>query len=234
MRLVPHNLWAERWKDVRMASPWVIWQLMDSAFPAGGFAHSNGLESARQAGWIGGGDGLAEFLEVSLRQSARAVAPFVMAAHERPGSFAEVDGDCDAFLTNHVANRASRAQGQSLLAAAARVFPSERLQSLHQLIRRERRPGHSAPVLGAVAAALEIDAGRAVEMALFLVLRNLVSAAVRLGLVGPLEGQSIQARLSPLAIALANPPARDAAQTAPLLDLLQATQDRLYSRLFQS
>jgi hypothetical protein len=29
---------------------WLIWQLMDSAFPTGGFAHSNGFEAAFQAG----------------------------------------------------------------------------------------------------------------------------------------------------------------------------------------
>ena len=31
---------------------WLIWQLVDSAFPAGGFAHSFGLEAAWQQGEV--------------------------------------------------------------------------------------------------------------------------------------------------------------------------------------
>ena len=31
---------------------WITWQLADSAFPAGGYAHSAGVESAMQAGVI--------------------------------------------------------------------------------------------------------------------------------------------------------------------------------------
>ena len=36
---------------------------------------------------------------------------------------AEFDQLCDAFTTNHVANRASRAQGRALLSAVERIFP---------------------------------------------------------------------------------------------------------------
>src|SRR5438270_9320121 len=39
-------------------SDWVIWQLVDSAFPGGGFAHSAGLEAALQLGEINGRAGL--------------------------------------------------------------------------------------------------------------------------------------------------------------------------------
>jgi urease accessory protein len=65
-----------------------------------------------------------------------------------------------------------------------------------------------------------------------------ISAAVRLGILGVYEAQRLQRQagfeisrvvkecdgLGPLEIA----------QTAPLLDLFQSTHDRVYSKLFQS
>jgi urease accessory protein len=77
-----------------------------------------------------------------------------------------------------------------------------------------------------------------VRLFLYITLRSLISSAVRLNVVGPLEAQAIQYRLGPVAGRLADRSVayqlQDAAQTAPILELLQATQDRLYSRLFQS
>jgi urease accessory protein len=72
----------------------------------------------------------------------------------------------------------------------------------------------------------------------FLHLRGLVAAAIRLGIVGPMEGQALQHRLSAVAEEVLAQCGKltigEAAQTAPLLEIWQGTQDRLYSRLFQS
>ena len=97
---------------------------------------------------------------------------------------------------------------------------------------------HLAPTFGAVAGCLTLPEEAAAAAYLFVLLRGTVSAAVRLGIVGPMGAQRVQHRLCerfPAAIAVgrATPP-EDVAQTAPLIDLLQGNQGRLYSRLFQS
>ena len=95
---------------------WLLWQLADSAFPIGGFGHSSGLEAAYQHREVTNRAELIAFLETSLTQLPHGALPFVKAVHEGEIEFCEIDWLCDAFTSNHVANRASRGQGQALLA----------------------------------------------------------------------------------------------------------------------
>lgn len=217
---------------------WLLWQLLDSAFPSGSFTHSGGLEAAYQSGVVTDGPGLRGFIDAQLRNAVHAVAPFVTAAWRQPDGWSEVDRGCDLFLNNHIANRASRIQGSTLLSAMEKIFQSGSLTSMRNLARQERCPTHFAPVLGASLAILGISQRRACELLMFLTVRGAASSAVRLGLVGPLESQAIQHELSPTLTVLTEKALAvtigAAAQTAPLLDLLQARQDQLYSRLFQS
>ncbi len=221
-----------------MPSDWLIWQLADSAFPAGGFAHSAGLEATWKHGLLPDALHLTSFLRTALTQAARFSVPFAMAVCRDPETFDATDHHVESFLTNHVANRASRAQGQGLLAAAARAFDHDLLQTLSAKVRRREAIAHGAPVWGAVGAAMSIAPDRVASLMLFTTLRGMISAAVRLGICGPLQGQSIQHELAADAGQLTREacatPIEEAAQTAPLLDLLQGTQDRLYSRLFIS
>ncbi|MEO8428976.1 MAG: urease accessory UreF family protein [Verrucomicrobiota bacterium] len=220
------------------AKDWLLWQLADSAFPTGGFTHSGGLEAVWQHREITGGEDLFQLLAVALQQIGNSTLLFVVAAHQGTPSFAELDGLCEAFTSNHVANRASRLQGQSLLASAERSFATEALKQFRASVLEQQLPTHLAPVFGAVGRALGLERPATVRLFLFTQLRGLISSSVRLGVVGPFEGQSLQHRLGPHAERIAQDcgslSLEDIAQTAPLLDLFQATQDRLYSRLFQS
>jgi urease accessory protein len=236
----------------------LVWQLVDSAFPTGAFAHSLGLESAWQHGEVTSRDDLRRFVDATVLQAASGTLPLVNAAHREPDRLAEWDMLADAFLSNAVANRASRQQGRTLVASASRIFASPTLAALHarvastsnaQLPTAKERPRpnsqlrpplnvHVAPMTGAVFAALGVSLETTQQVVLFTAARGVLSAAVRLGVTGSYEAQQLQAECATWSAtvraryAAAGPV--DLAQTAPIIDILQGAHDRLYSRLFQS
>ncbi|GAC1518307.1 MAG: urease accessory UreF family protein [Polyangiales bacterium] len=223
-----------------MTPSFLVLQLADAAFPAGGFAHSAGLEAAMQAGLLDdarSSGSIARFVDESIRQCAAFALPFVRAAHRDPPRLASLDALCDAMLSNHVANRASRAQGRALLEACARTFEGE-VVTLREALYARQAPIHQAPLFGALMAPLGLDEDATARVFAHSAARGVISAAVRLGAVGALEGQRLQLGVHrTLEAAIVDSRAArvdDAAQISPIVDLLQSTHDRLYSRLFQS
>jgi urease accessory protein len=212
------------------------WLLLDSAFPTGSFAHSAGLEAAWQSGEIVSDAALEAFVHDSLWQAGHGALPVLTCAYKEPARLEELDAISDAFLTNTIANRASRAQGRAWVAACARVWPSSELTDMERASRRGF--GHHLPMVGAACRVLGVPLDTTRRMFLFAVPRTILAAAVRLGVVGPYRAQRMQfdslelqgrvhAQCSRLTV-------EQICQTAPVLDVLHATHDRLYSRLFQS
>ena len=214
----------------------LVWQLVDSAFPTGAFAHSLGLESAWQHGEVESRDDLQAFTEAAVLQAASGALPLVNAAYREPDRLAEWDALHDAFLTNAVANRASRVQGRTLVASAARIWPSPALARIQSAV--ASTCAHVAPLTGVVFRALGVPRETAQRIVLYGAARGVLSAAVRLGVTGSYDAQRLQSAVglwsAGVAARYADIDEHDLAQTAPILDVLQGAHDRLYSRLFQS
>jgi urease accessory protein len=152
-----------------------------------------------------------------------------------------------SIASNHVLRRASVAQGSALmrLVAEGALTPSIPAQECFRTLRRAdstsgtaRIQGFAAPVFGALTRVLGFSSSDAQRMFLFMTLRDLMSAAVRLSLVGPMGAQHIQTRCYPKLEAILQTykdrPVADAHQCMPVADTAQGVHDTLYSRLFNS
>ena len=218
--------------------PFLLLQLGDSAFPAGGFAHSAGLEASAQLGEVPTTASLKAFFEQILWQTGLGALPFLRASHRDPEGIQQHDALCHAFLTSHVASRGSRTQGRAFVATSARILDEAAVHELDRQVRARDLHGHHAPLFGAVLRAVQASLEEAQRLYLHLALRGVSSAAVRLGLMGPHESQRLQRELGSLSERVlaecADQEIDDAAQPAPLLDLFGTLHDRLYARLFLS
>ncbi|KIJ69939.1 hypothetical protein HYDPIDRAFT_78747 [Hydnomerulius pinastri MD-312] len=210
--------------------------LADSNLPTGSFVASSGLESYTTHGFLSLSapsativntaatrtDGTLAFVRDSLHTYAHSALPFVSDAHrvtsslasdvgasiEGPhASLAALDALYESMTLNHVARRASMAQGAALLTLYAKAFavtPSSSTQDASSLsdvaslvdklklsVRRGEIYGHLPVCWGVLTGALGLSLPRAQHLALFLHARSLLSAAVRMNTIGPYLAQQL-------------------------------------------
>ena len=220
-------------------SPYELMHLADSALPAGGYAFSAGLESAYRQGLLNGEAGLEQYLAAALDGVATGDMPFVVAGfHAGDDELEEAVGHYGASLSAPAVRRASLVLGRNWLRLLEGLYPGRALGAVGRFFRSRDLPVHFAPTFGRGLAALGWDGDAVRHLFLFQNVRDQLSAAVRLGAVGPMAGNRLQMKLYGRCRALlaANRERhwRQACRGAPLVDLAQLQHDRLYTRLFQS
>ncbi|KAM7278160.1 hypothetical protein ACFE04_005294 [Oxalis oulophora] len=221
---------------------WSQWQLLDSILPTGGFAHSFGLEASIQARLVATPEDLQTFLTQILDNTGSLLLPFVYSANLNPNieTWCTLDKILDATLTNEVSRKASIAQGSALMRVAAAVFTE--IPSLKAMRDISLSSGtvcfHHAPAFGLICGLLGIDSGTSQRGYMFVTMRDVISAATRLNLVGPLGAAVLQHQIAGVAEGLSRKwmdrSVDEACVTAPLLDTVQGCHGYLFSRLFCS
>ena len=183
--------------------------LADGRLPAGGHAHSGGLEAAVAAGRVRDVRDLAGFLRGRLATSGRVAAAFSAVACARTSEWFDLDAGLDARTPSPALRKASRAQGRALLRAGRAMWP----------VADVGREPHHPVALGAVAAGAGLKSLAAAVVAVHGTVTGPASAAVRL--LG-LDPYAVYAQVASLATECDRIAAEAAARIGDPIDALPA------------
>ncbi len=221
--------------------PLFLW--LSPAFPVGAFAYSHGLEWAAEVGDIPDAASLADWLRDLIDEGAPrndavlfAAAWRAAAAHDRQ-ALSEINQLAVALAGSLERRLETTQQGAAFVAAASAAWDAEPLGWSREI------DAVAYPIAVAAAAA---GRGIALEAALpafaLAILANLVSAAVRLSVIGQTDGQRVLAGLLPQVEAMAETAAgaelanfeQKLGGAAFRSDLAALRHETQYSRLFRS
>lgn len=187
--------------------------LADGRLPAGGYAHSGGIEAAVGAGQVSDVSSLRDFLVGRLATTGLMAAAMAAAACSGVHDWQALDAEADARIASPALRAASRNQGRQLLASASAIWPDPLLGGLSAAV--PAGPHHPI-ALGAAAAAAHVPPEDSAHVAAYGSVMAAASAAVRLLGLDPLEVYTVLAELAPViddvaegAAALAHEPLSD-------------------------
>jgi urease accessory protein len=231
-------------KSLGTAALYRIFAWLSPSFPIGAFSYSHGLEAAVQSGGVRDRDTLQGWVGAVLACGAGRMDADTFRDAHRAASAQNLEA-LTAANRRGLAFRATSemalettAQGEAFLAACCGAWPEPFLDGWAQLLRQDNEVACLAAAVGAAAA----RAGASLEIALtgylYAMGANLVSAGLRLGIVGQTDGQRIIAALEPvIGKAVASGMTRDPACFGAVtiaVDLASMAHETQYSRLFRS
>src|SRR5499427_6491824 len=219
-------------------------QFSDGLFPAGGFAHSFGLETYVQDGRVRDRRDLETFIAAHLDGSAgpadAATAAIAVRISRRgePREWLALDAHLDAMKTVPEFRAASRQMGRQALRIAAGLGEDPFLAHLARAADADRIVGHHATVFGAAVGRGGAEPERAAAAYLYATAALLVGAGLRLIALGQLEGQRVVAamrgRIERLAAAAATATPDELWSFNPALEIAGIRHATLEMRLFRS
>jgi urease accessory protein len=224
--------------------------LADGRLPAGGYAHSAGLEQAIARGWVRTTEDIAEFLRGRIHTTGLVTASFAAAAQHRTARaiaageldalgdvLAELDRELIARTPSPALRKVGQDLGRMLLRAMSSIAPGTA-----PVLSAAGRVLQQPIAYGVVAAALGLEARDAASVVLYESAAAPAVAAVKLMSIDPFATHGCLAALTDDLDALTERAAAHATtaprdlpgDTAPLSDLAAELHTRHDQRLFAS
>jgi urease accessory protein len=202
---------------------------LSPAYPVGAFAYSHGLEWAAETGAVHDAASLRGWLDTVLAQGAGRSDAILLAHAWRTPDCPAVEGLAMALQPSAERRLESRAQGAAFAQVTAAAYPADGLTA-------DASPYPVAVGRAAVAQGLPLAPVLVLYLQAFAA--NLVSAAIRLGVLGQTDGQRVLAGLMPccrvVAAEAAAAPLDAIGGCALLSDIASMRHETQYTRLFRS
>ncbi|MCC9135257.1 urease accessory protein UreF [Pontibacter silvestris] len=217
--------------------------LVDSSIPTGSFAYSYGLESSLTFGLVKNLFGLRNYLYSFLQQVVSLEFPFMNSCYkiELPDL-----GEClkviaeeyDAMMLVPTIHKASTVQGKNWLKLLESFYPDAGMGEIKIWFEKQKLPLHFVLVFTLCLKRVGFTLQDIQAMYLHMTLRDQVSAAIRLGFIGPMEGHRLQhdfyTIFDNLIEVYQEKEYYEATRSAFLLDTSQVFHEDIYSKLFQN
>ena len=217
--------------------PLAVW--FSPMFPVGAFAYSHGLEWAHEAGDIADAEDLRDWLTTLVERGALHNDAIILAAAYRAALLSDARELVDinelalALATSRERRLETATQGSAFLLAIRKSWPCATLEFLNP---EEEIAYPIALALAAAGHNLPLDA--TLHMYCLGFISNLVSAAIRLGIIGQTDGQRVIAALMPVVLETARSCASknldELGGSAFRSDLASLRHETQYTRLFRS
>jgi len=217
--------------------PLAVW--FSPMFPVGAFAYSHGLEWAHEAGDIADAEDLRDWLTTLVERGALHNDAIILAAAYRAALLSDARELVDinelalALATSRERRLETATQGSAFLLAIRKSWPCATLEFLNP---EEEIAYPIAVALAAAGHNLPLDA--TLHMYCLGFISNLVSAAIRLGIIGQTDGQRVIAALMPVVLETARSCASknldELGGSSFRSDLASLRHETQYTRLFRS
>lgn len=210
-------------------------QISDSAFPSGAFAFSAGLETLVSEARVSNPQQVGEFLEGQiLSRWCSFDRWFLTQAYvvKDYDDLIALDHSCEAHNTISGLSTASCRIGRATLSSHDRIG-TPGIAQFYDALRKGHTPGHAAIAQAIVGRGMGLDLALVETGALSSLMAGTLSAAVRLGVLGALQAQSILSAIRPeLARRLDDHCPEAPSSFSPLADIAAMRHRQNSTRLF--
>ena len=194
---------------VNSVNTFLLYQLCDSAFPSGSFAHSNGIEALYQCKLIHNNTTLHNYIiNITQQNISQTLHIINYTYHNIIDTQYNINYHNLQYITtllhstllgNSVQSRASIVQGNSFLTTSYTLLtPTQQstVDSIRLYCAQNNLSLHYTISYTIICILLQCNLTECIRMYYWMLVRQCISSAVRLNIVGPNQGQLIQAQIS--------------------------------------